>query len=66
LDIVKEVIESGTEALDRIQVDTLSGGTMHFDLWDSFPLLTTKKVLFRGVVEGTTLVYRLASLMHRC
>jgi thymidylate synthase len=53
LDIVKEVIESGAEALDRTQVGTLSkfGRTMRFDLRDSFPLLTTKKVFFRGVVE---------------
>ena len=54
LDLLKELIESGEEKDDRTGVGTLSkfGHMMRFDLSDgTLPLLTTKKVFFRGVVE---------------
>ena len=43
----------GVQKNDRTGVGTVSlfGQTMRFNLEDSFPLLTTKKVFFRGVVE---------------
>eukprot|EP00924_Labyrinthula_sp_SR-Ha-C_P005009 maker-scaffold_1-snap-gene-18.41-mRNA-1 protein AED:0.02 eAED:0.02 QI:203/1/1/1/1/1/2/29/490 len=53
LDLVKECIERGSIRDDRTKVGTLSvfGKTMRFDLTNGFPLLTTKRTFFRGVVE---------------
>ncbi len=53
LNMIKSVISNGREKEDRTGVGTIStfGNTMRFDLGQSFPLLTTKKVFFRGVVE---------------
>lgn len=53
LDLVREVIESGVERPDRTGTGTRAvfGRTMRFDLRDSFPLLTTKRVFWRGVAE---------------
>lgn len=46
-------MKEGVLKEDRTGVGTISifGQTMRFNLKDSFPLLTTKKVFFRGVVE---------------
>lgn len=52
--IAKEIIENGTLRGDRTGTGTLSkfGVQMRFSLRDGvFPLLTTKKVFWRGVVE---------------
>lgn len=54
LDLVQKVISSGVRKDDRTGTGTLStfGETMRFSLKnDAFPLLTTKKVYFKGVVE---------------
>lgn len=54
LDIVKDILENGTIRMDRTGTGVKSkfGYTMRFDLSNNqFPLLTTKKVFFRGVVE---------------
>jgi thymidylate synthase len=54
LDIVKEIIETGSVRNDRTGTGTISkfGRTMTFSLRDgSFPLLTTKKVFWRGIAE---------------
>lgn len=54
LSLVSRVISSGVERSDRTGVGTLStfGAQMRFSLkGNSFPLLTTKKVFWRGVVE---------------
>jgi dihydrofolate reductase/thymidylate synthase len=54
LGIVKDIIESGSIRGDRTGTGTLSkfGVQMRFSLrQNSFPLLTTKKVFWRGVVE---------------
>jgi dihydrofolate reductase/thymidylate synthase len=53
LDLLKEILANGEKREDRTGVGTLSvfGQTMRFDLSDSFPLLTTKRVFWRGVVE---------------
>lgn len=54
LDIVKDIIENGVLRGDRTGTGTLSkfGVQMRFNLRDGvFPLLTTKKVFWRGVAE---------------
>lgn len=46
-------MREGEERVDRTGVGTKSifGNLMEFDLSESFPLLTTKKVFFKGVAE---------------
>lgn len=54
LDLIKEIIETGVEKSDRTGVGTTSvfGRTMRFDLSEgTIPVLTTKRVFWRGVVE---------------
>ena len=53
LDLIQELIETGEEKVDRTGVGTLGkfGHQMRFNLKHSFPLLTTKTVFFRGVLE---------------
>ena len=54
LDIIKEIIGKGVRKGNRTDVETLSvfGRTMRYSLRDgSFPLLTTKRVFWRGVAE---------------
>ncbi|MCE7766717.1 thymidylate synthase, partial [Pseudomonas putida] len=53
LRLVEEIISNGMPKDDRTGTGTLSkfGSQMRFNLRKSFPLLTTKKVFWRGVVE---------------
>lgn len=54
LDLVSRIIATGTQRVDRTQVGTLAifGAQMRFSLANGqYPLLTTKRVFFRGVVE---------------
>jgi dihydrofolate reductase / thymidylate synthase len=54
LDAVAAIVERGNERIDRTGVGTraLFGMQMRFSLRDNaFPLLTTKRVFWRGVVE---------------
>ncbi len=53
LELVKKVIGHGNEKQDRTGTGTKSlfGSTMRFDLSQTFPLLTTKSVYWKGVVE---------------
>lgn len=53
LDLVYEIISRGTKKGDRTGVGTVSvfGRQLRFSLRSSFPLLTTKRVHWRGVVE---------------
>lgn len=53
LELVQEVLEKGQKVNDRTGVGTLSlfARTLTFDLAEGFPLLTTKKMFWRGVVE---------------
>jgi|SRR5437868_8437198 len=53
LDLIKYIIDHGKHKLDRTGVGTLSlfGSMMRFNLTNSFPLLTTKKIFWKGVVE---------------
>jgi thymidylate synthase len=53
LELLRHVLDNGEEHDDRTGVGTISvfGYQMRMNLNDGFPLLTTKKVFFRGVVE---------------
>lgn len=53
LDLIEEVIENGVHRSDRTGTGTFSkfGAQMRFDLRRSFPLLTTKRVFWRGLAE---------------
>jgi len=53
LDLVDDVIRNGVLREDRTGTGTYSkfGCQMRFNLRDSFPLLTTKRVFWRGVAE---------------
>lgn len=53
LALLREVREHGTRRHDRTGTGVLSlfGRQLRFDLTNGFPLLTTKKVYFHGVVE---------------
>ena len=51
-DLLRDVLENGAEKGDRTGTGTRSvfGRQIRYDLSESFPLLTTKKVYFKGVV----------------
>lgn len=54
LDLIKNIIENGVEKMDRTGTGTRSvfGAQMRFNLRNNtFPLLTTKRVFYRGVAE---------------
>ena len=53
LELIERIIGNGVYRNDRTNTGTLSlfGETMRFDLRTTFPLLTTKRVFWRGVVE---------------
>lgn len=53
LSLVREVLENGEVKEDRTGVGTISifGAQRKYDLRKGFPLLTTKKVLFTGVLR---------------
>lgn len=53
LKLVRKIISKGEKRDDRTGVGTLSlfGTQLKFDLREGFPLLTTKRIFFRGVVE---------------
>ena len=52
LDLLRDVKDNGVDRMDRTGVGTRSvfGRQMRFDLSKGFPLLTTKKVYWKGVV----------------
>ncbi|EDV57554.1 thymidylate synthase [Drosophila erecta] len=53
LDLLSEILANGEQRMDRTEVGTLSmfGCQMRFNMRESFPLLTTKRVFFRAVAE---------------
>lgn len=73
LDTLKYILENGKEREDRTGVGTrgIFGHQMRFNLQDSFPAVTTKKLAWRSVVsellwflEGSTDERRLAEIHH--
>lgn len=52
LQLLNDIFENGVEREDRTGVGTIGvfGRQIRFDLADGFPLLTTKRVFFKGVV----------------
>ena len=53
LDLLKEILEEGSLKHNRTGVDTKAvfGRMMRFNLKEAFPILTTRKIFFRGVFE---------------
>ena len=53
LNLLRDVLENGELRENRTGINTISkfGTHISFDLKKGFPLLTTKRVFFRGVVE---------------
>ena len=53
LDLLKDIIANGEPREDRTGTGTIAafGRSMRFSLENSFPLLTTKNVFFKGVLE---------------
>jgi thymidylate synthase len=54
LDLMRDLIENGAEQVDAgtgVKTYSLFGRQLRFDLNEGFPLLTTKKVFWRGVLE---------------
>lgn len=53
LRLCDEILETGEQREDRTGTGTLSlfGKTLKFDLSDGFPLLTTKRVFYKGVLH---------------
>lgn len=53
LDLLNDVLQNGTVRKDRTGTGTISkfGYQMRINLEDGFPLLTTKKVFYRGITE---------------
>lgn len=53
LDLARKIMEEGVDRSDRTGTGTRSifGTQMRFDLSEGFPLLTTKKVFFKGVLH---------------
>ncbi len=53
LEQLKNILENGTQKTDRTGTGTIStfGVQMRFNLEETFPLLTTKKLFTRGIFE---------------
>jgi thymidylate synthase len=73
LNILRDILETGEHRLDRTGVGTISkfGLQMRFDLQDSFPALTTKRLAWKAVVsellwfiEGSGDENRLKEILH--
>lgn len=60
LTLLADVLEHGVKRMDRTGVGTISvfGRQMRFNLNNGFPLLTTKKVFFKGIVHELLWILR--------
>jgi thymidylate synthase len=60
LDLLEKVLKEGTERKDRTGVGTVGifGVSAEYDLVGSFPLLTTKKMFWKGIVEELLWILR--------
>jgi len=60
LNLLKKISEEGIKREDRTGTGTISifGETQEFDLRDTFPILTTKRLFLRGVFEELMLYIR--------
>lgn len=65
--LVNHILSNGIEKADRTGVGTLSvfGYMMRFDVSKTFPLLTTKRVYFKGVVEELLWMLRGGTNSHK-
>lgn len=52
LDVLRDVLENGERRANRTGIDTISkfGEHLQINLQDGFPILTTKRVYFKGIV----------------
>ena len=59
-DLAKTVLEQGRVKTDRTGTGTIAitGGMMRFDLQKEFPILTTKRVFWKGVVAELLMFIR--------
>jgi len=50
---IDDIIKNGCQKSNRTNTETISkfGLTMRYDLSQTFPLITTKKIFWRGIVE---------------
>src|SRR3990167_7507074 len=54
LDLFKDILKNGVKKIDRgtdVALYSVFGRQIRFDLSKGFPLLTTKKVFWKGVIE---------------
>lgn len=53
INLLSDILQTGEKRMDRTETGTISkfGKQLEFDLTDGFPLLTTRKVYWKGVVE---------------
>lgn len=73
LDLLKDILENGTEREDRTGVGTIAvfGRQIRFNMADGFPAVTTKALAFRTMcsellwfLEGSTNEHRLAEIKN--
>ena len=55
LNLLRDILDNGTDkpifGVEGVNLRSVFGRQIRFDLSDGFPLLTTKKVFLRGVIE---------------